>query len=268
MEDRHWLIPHGQVDLFKQFSPNDHCSAYCVAEILSPSDREAEFEGGSDDGIILWVNGQKIFQDLNDHGYNFDAFHAKGQLKAGKNVILCKITQTGGPWEFSRRGLRPEAGQAVSPTTRRHSPVGLRRLRAVSPGNAEAGSALFHNAQGVGCIKCHTVDGQGGNVGPNLSDVAIKYPREHLIEDVLYPSKQIESGYQQTIIKTKDGDVQAGVVRQETDEEVTLYDSTARKIVIRKADIAQRKISNLSVMPEGLQAGLTHEQFCRPDRLS
>lgn len=253
--------PHGQIDLFKEFSPNEHCSAYCVAEILSQSNRDAEFEGGSDDGVILWVNGEKIYQDLGNHGYNFDAFHAKGHLKAGKNVILCKITQDGGPWEFSVAVSGQRQGKLFTFDTSGHSPSAYASFALAHPGNAESGSAIFHNAQGVGCIKCHTVDGQGGNVGPNLSDVAIKYPREHLIEDVLYPSKQIESGYQQTIIKTKDGDVQSGVVRQETDEEVTMYDSTARKIVIRKSDIAQRKLSNLSVMPEGLQAGLSHEQF-------
>ncbi len=253
--------PHGQIDLFKEFSPNEHCSAYCVAEILSSTDRQADFEAGSDDGIILWVNGEKIFQDLGNHGYNFDAYHAKGKLKAGKNVILCKITQDGGPWEFSVSVSGQKQGKLFTYDTTGHSPAAYAEFALAHPGNADAGSAIFHNAQGVGCIKCHTVDGQGGNVGPNLSDVAIKYPKEHLIEDVLYPSKQIESGYQQTMIRTKDGDVQSGVVRQETDEEVTMYDSTARKIVIRKSDIAVRKLSNLSVMPEGLQAGLSHEQF-------
>ncbi len=252
---------NGEIDLFKLFTPNQDCSAYAVAEILSPADREAEFSGGSDDGIILWVNGQKIFEDLSHHAYSADAFHAKGRLKKGKNVVLARITQFGGPWEFSVAVSGQRQGKLFTFDTSANSPASFAAFAQSHKGSPQAGSTLFHNAQGVGCIKCHTVDGQGGMVGPNLSDVAIKYPREHLIEDVLYPSRQIESGYQQTIVKTKDGDVQSGVIRQETEDDITMYDSTARKIVIRKADIAQRKTSNLSVMPEGLQAGLTHEQF-------
>ncbi|MDB5330888.1 MAG: putative rane-bound dehydrogenase, partial [Phycisphaerales bacterium] len=85
--------------------------------------------------------------------------------------------------------------------------------------------------------------------------------RAQIIESVLYPSKQIAAGYEQTLIRTKDGNVQSGVVRGETDTEVTLFDSSANKIVVRKSDIDVRKTSNVSVMPDGLQAGLTPQQF-------
>jgi len=42
---------------------------------------------------------------------------------------------------------------------------------------------------------------------------------------------------------------------------VTLVDATGKKIVVKKSDIAVRKLSNLSMMPEGLQTGLKPEEF-------
>jgi putative heme-binding domain-containing protein len=128
-------------------------------------------------------------------------------------------------------------------------------------GNAENGRKIFALESGAGCIKCHKVGNEGGEVGPSLSGVGVKYDKAKLLESVLYPSRQILDGYQQTIVRTKKGDVIAGAVRGETDGEVTLLDSSGAKIVIKKSDIKSRKFSDLSLMPEGLQTGLRLEEF-------
>lgn len=89
----------------------------------------------------------------------------------------------------------------------------------------------------------------------------MKYDRAKLIESVLYPSAQILDGYQQSIVKTKDDDVIYGVIRGETPTEITLYDSAAKAYTIKKADIVSQKVSNVSPMPEGLEQGLTLQEF-------
>lgn len=251
----------GFVDLAAQFDPHEHVYAYAVAEVNVPTDFEMPLTMGSDDGLILWVNGQQVFKDLNNHSWVADEFHATAHLKAGRNVFFAKITQDAGPWGFSVAYAGERKGKLFELNNKSADPKTYDAYATTHAGDPAKGSIIFHNTAGVGCIKCHTVSGQGGNVGPDLTGVAAKYNRAQIIESVLYPSKQIESGYEQTIIRTKDGNVQAGVVRGETDAEVTLYDSSANKIVIRKADIDVRKTSNVSVMPEGLQAGLSHQQF-------
>jgi putative heme-binding domain-containing protein len=55
--------------------------------------------------------------------------------------------------------------------------------------------------------------------------------------------------------------LEVGIVRGETDAELTMIDSGAQKIVIPKDDIASRKVLNISVMPEGLQTALKPEDF-------
>jgi putative heme-binding domain-containing protein len=153
--------------------------------------------------------------------------------------------RTGKLWKYDTKKLSPEA---------------YANYAATHPGDADKGWKMFR-AQSIGCIKCHKVGADGGDVGPALSGVGAKYDRKFLVESVLYPSKQILDGYQQTIVRLKDGDVQSGVVRSETDVEVTLFDASATACVIKKTDIQEREHSKLSVMPEGLHLGLKPEEF-------
>ncbi|HZK80681.1 MAG TPA: HEAT repeat domain-containing protein, partial [Humisphaera sp.] len=251
----------GFVDLASQFNPHEHVYAYAVAEMNSPFDRDLPLEMGSDDGLVLWVNGQVVFKDLGNHGWQANEFHATAHLVKGRNVIVAKITQDAGPWGFSVAYAGERKGKLFEIDTKSTEVKTYDVFAVGHEGNPAEGSKLFHNAQAIGCVKCHAIAGQGGIVGPDLTGVGVKYNRAQLIESVLYPSKQIAPGYEQSLIRTKDGNVVAGVVRGETDRDVTLYDSSANKFVVRKADIDVRKLSNVSVMPEGLQAGLTHQQF-------
>jgi putative heme-binding domain-containing protein len=98
-------------------------------------------------------------------------------------------------------------------------------------------------------------------VGPDLSGIGAKYSRRDLAEGVLYPSKAVREGYQQVIVRLKNGQTYAGPVKAETGEELTLHEADGTLRRIRKADVQARKDSGLSPMPEGLHARLTPQQF-------
>jgi putative heme-binding domain-containing protein len=129
------------------------------------------------------------------------------------------------------------------------------------PGDARRGKALFHDLKGIGCIRCHRIDGEGGDIGPDLAGIHAKYPRASIIESVLYPSKQILDGYQQVLFETKDDEDLSGIVRSETPDDVTVVDSGGVKRVLKKSNIKSRKVSQISLMPEGLQGGLSLAEF-------
>lgn len=163
-----------------------------------------------------------------------------------------------------QRYLTPEqrTGKLYTFDTHTLSPEAFLAFAKTHAGNPRNGRRIFNDANGVGCVKCHKVNNAGGDVGPALDGVGGKYPRDFLVDSILYPSKQILDGYQQTIVKRKStGDVVNGIVRAETDADVTLVDSAGQKITIKKDDIAVRKLSNLSLMPEGLQTSLKPEEF-------
>lgn len=130
-----------------------------------------------------------------------------------------------------------------------------------NPGSASRGKRFFNSVSGAACLKCHRVGLEGGDVGPDLSGVGLKYTRMQLIESVLYPSKQILDGYHQAFVVTKSEEEVSGIIRQETAEVLTLVDAEAKLHTIRKADLKLKKESQLSLMPEGLQGGLSLQDF-------
>jgi len=154
-----------------------------------------------------------------------------------------------------------DGGKLFKQDTKDVSPEAYTAFAKSHTGNAENGKKIFFAANGVGCVKCHKIGNEGGEVGPSLSGVASKYDKEKLIESVLYPSKFILDGYQQTTIKTNDGVVLVGIIRGETDKEVTLLDANGQKNDIKKENIKLRKTSEQSLMPEGLNTSLKPEEF-------
>src|SRR5688572_11506982 len=111
------------------------------------------------------------------------------------------------------------------------------------------------------CVQCHTIGAEGGKVGPDLTTAGAQFPRRELAESILYPSKAVREGYQAMNVETKDGGLLSGLLKAETAEELTLVDSAAQLQRIPKNQIASRKLSELSLMPEGIHAALSLAEF-------
>ena len=127
-------------------------------------------------------------------------------------------------------------------------------------GDAWRGQQIFHGSAGVSCVACHQVAGHGGIIGPDLTLAGQQFSRTELIESILYPSKAIRDGYRQTLVATTDGRELMGVARS-TAEGVTLTDLGGTATAIATAQIKERREQPTSLMPEGLHAALTVEQF-------
>lgn len=251
----------GMVNLRNQMHVPDDATAYAVTEIESASERAVEFIAGSDDTMTVWLNGAKIFEDLNNHGWKFDAYHFRGTLKAGKNLVVVKCANVGGGWEFSLAYPAPRQGRLFEAKPQKLDPKAYAEFAKKTTGDAARGKALFSDPKGVACIKCHKVNGEGGEVGPDLTGVGVKYGKDHFIESVLYPSAKILDGYKQTMILTKSGVVVAGRFMGDSGEEITLMDAEGKRHAVKKSDIDQKKESELSLMPEGLNTGLSLQDF-------
>ncbi len=128
-------------------------------------------------------------------------------------------------------------------------------------GDAARGRALFADAKRLVCTRCHRVRGQGGDVGPDLSDIGGKFDRPLLIESMLDPSRQIVEGYRTTTIATKDGRVVTGIARDESPAGLVVVDADGKRHAVGAAEIEVRKSDNTSIMPSGLAAGLSPAEF-------
>ena len=156
--------------------------------------------------------------------------------------MLIRCGNSAGPWEFSV-AVTGEADQyAFLKGGRRSSTWRLPPFARKNNGDAEHGDKLFHDIKGLACIKCHAVGGQGGQVGPDLAGIALKYKREDLMTSVLEPSKVIAQGYETIIIDTNQGITLTGVFKGETADAVSLADKDGKLISVPKKEIDEREI--------------------------
>jgi quinoprotein glucose dehydrogenase len=118
-------------------------------------------------------------------------------------------------------------------------------------GVATDGRKIFFDKQEVQCVRCHRINGQGGDVGPDLSHVGSQKDRSYLLESVMLPNKQIAQGFDSVMVILKNGDSQAGVLKSETDDQLVINTPDNGLVTVKKGDIQTRRAA-LSPMPEGL----------------
>jgi putative heme-binding domain-containing protein len=128
-------------------------------------------------------------------------------------------------------------------------------------GDPVRGQRLFSDESGVACIKCHKVGDKGNSVGPELTSIGAQFSRATLIEHVLEPSKVVREGYQAYNLELKDGDSLTALIKGETADALTVVDVAGVSRTIPVSQISSRTKGTLSLMPEGLQAGLTLDEF-------
>lgn len=127
-------------------------------------------------------------------------------------------------------------------------------------GDATNGARVYAR-QSPGCITCHMVRGHGTELGPNLSEIGSKLGKDALYEATLDPSAGISFGFEAWNIVLKSGDEPYGLITSETADELTLKAVGGIVTRIKKSDIASRQQSKLSIMPSGLQLGMTTQEF-------
>jgi putative heme-binding domain-containing protein len=136
-------------------------------------------------------------------------------------------------------------------------------LLAARKGDASKGKRLLADSvkSNLQCLKCHTVRGVGGQIGPDLSMIGKKASRENLIESILYPSKAIADQYLTWQIDTLRGQTLSGLIVEETADAVVLRDAEGRDTRIAKKEIDTRTKGAKSLMPEDLVVQLSEDEL-------
>ena len=77
----------------------------------------------------------------------------------------------------------------------------------------------------------------------------------------MYPNKVVAQGFQSTLLKLKDGSVKMGFVTSEADGVVEVRDIAGQVSKVKRADVGEETHLPNSMMPPGLAAGLSVEEF-------
>ncbi len=110
------------------------------------------------------------------------------------------------------------------------------------------------------CISCHRLGGEGYALGPDL--VTVKNTgKEKIMVNILDPNREVRPDYVSFLIETKDDESQIGLIVNETHTTVTLRQPYAKETVINRSDIKKMQSQGQSMMPEGIEAGMSPQDL-------
>jgi putative heme-binding domain-containing protein len=102
-------------------------------------------------------------------------------------------------------------------------------------GDATRGQEIFSST----CTRCHSVNGSGGRLGPDLSRIAAVRTREMLMRSIRDPSATVARGYRAVTLVTRDGDRVRGVTKGEDAFSIQIMDTQERMQGYLKADLQE-----------------------------
>lgn len=162
-----------------------------------------------------------------------------------------------GPWGRLQKGARVEKTADYPPLLTAEEALALTRkfdtFRALAGkgGDKARGQVLFQSI----CMACHSVKGQGGQIGPVLNGAGAAGV-EALLRNILTPNAAMEAGYRAFRIETKDGEVIDGIRVSEDKDAIVLRRPNAEDLRVPQNDIRKAAFTKMSMMPEGLLEGL------------
>ena len=128
-------------------------------------------------------------------------------------------------------------------------------------GNKDNGQKVFASQQAK-CSSCHIVNGQGKEVGPNLSEIGNKLSRQAFFESIIFPSAGISHNYELYTAALKDGTVFSGIMISSTDDSVTLRNAESIQKTIKKSDLEEPLVKQkISIMPADVAKQLSQEEL-------
>ena len=104
------------------------------------------------------------------------------------------------------------------------------------------------------------LNGEGGDVGLDLTGLGERKGREYLIESIVRPNKQIADGFESVLLTMKGGAEFASLMKSQTDAELVLNSPDDGIMTLKKADIQGRQ-RGLSAMPEEMVTFITKREL-------
>jgi putative membrane-bound dehydrogenase-like protein len=149
--------------------------------------------------------------------------------------------------------IRHRAAQAIGrvrPANADKQKIIAAKKQMILDGTADR--AAGHELAKITCFVCHKLNGEGAEVGPDLTGSG-RSSLDALLANVIDPNQIIGKGYENVLIETKDERSVSGRLVEDTPSHVKLLSSGPKEEIVARSNIASLRVSELSVMPEGLE---------------
>jgi putative heme-binding domain-containing protein len=158
---------------------------------------------------------------------------------------------------------RAGAGVLLELLSRRDEEARDRLIRfepLLAGGNPEGGRTVFFGNK-VACSTCHSIGDIGAKVGPDLTKVGAIRSGRDILESILLPSASFAQGYESYRVRTADGEELSGIIARQTADTVLLRGASGADVQLWRNQIQEMSRAATSIMPEGLEQGMTPEEF-------
>jgi putative membrane-bound dehydrogenase-like protein len=152
--------------------------------------------------------------------------------------------------------LRERAAKVFGGNASRAEVVAKYQSALALKGDAEAGHKIYQTI----CAACHRKGDEGRDIGPNLATVQ-NWPPEQILVNVLDPNREVVANFLLYVVETTDGRTLSGLITNETAGSIGLKGADGVEQSVPRAEIKSLKSTGLSLMPEGLEAGINPQQM-------
>jgi putative heme-binding domain-containing protein len=118
----------------------------------------------------------------------------------------------------------------------------------------KSGRVLFTSL----CATCHTLYGEGGKIGPDLTG-SQRHDLDYLLENIIDPSAVVTADFKMSLVHLKDGSTASGIITAKSDKSVSINEPTGPR-TFDAANIASIEASADSLMPAGVLEVLPADQ--------
>jgi putative heme-binding domain-containing protein len=152
--------------------------------------------------------------------------------------------------EGMRRRFEQSIGRVRSASADKQAIIEAKKKMILASGEPDLKAG--HELAKKTCFVCHKLNGEGAEVGPDLTGSG-RSTLDALLANVIDPNQIIGKGFENVEVETKDGRSLSGRLVEDTASHVKLLSSGPKEEVIAKSNIERTRVSELSVMPEGLE---------------
>ncbi|CAN5450065.1 hypothetical protein BH23BAC1_BH23BAC1_06900 [soil metagenome] len=114
------------------------------------------------------------------------------------------------------------------------------------------------------CLSCHTMRGEGNNIGPDLTQLGTRFSAKDMLEHVIDPNKEVSDQYASVVFSMRGGKSIVGKLANENENTYFVSQNPFAPDVVReipKSEVTETRFSNVSIMMPGLINALNEEEL-------
>jgi putative membrane-bound dehydrogenase-like protein len=151
--------------------------------------------------------------------------------------------------------IKAQAEKLLTVSARPEALTEATKALALKP-NPSQGRTVFNAI----CATCHRLEREGHAVGPDLLDIR-RQTKENILFHIVNPDAEIAPAFTAYLAEAKDGRVLSGILVGDTPTSVTLRGPLGAEATLLRSDLAKLEALPGSLMPAGLEAGLSKQQL-------